>query len=346
MGSKRRWRIVIASCSAVLLAVACGSAIAPRPPIVVVYASVDRSIAEPILDRFARRTGIDVRTVYDTEANKAIGLANRIVGERAHPQADVFWNGEFVQTVRLAQKGLLAPTPASIDGSRIRKFHARDAQWHALAGRMRVLLVNRAVLSPTDDPKHIEDLANPRWRGKLAIADPHFGSTGSHLATLLLLWGETRFNRWLSGMRANEVHLFPGNAQVKDAVVAGQVMVGLTDSDDAAEGIATNHQLATLFVRQSDDFAEMMVPSTVALVRGSNNAAPAHQLMTYLLSAEVEQSLTARREVFFGTRRDVLEQASRTQMGDSVPDYFEAAADHSARMIQLVEAAWFATSEK
>src|ERR1051326_9229542 len=48
---------------------------------VVVYASQDQAYAEPILQDFTKRTGIKVRAVYDSEAVKTVGLANRLLAE-------------------------------------------------------------------------------------------------------------------------------------------------------------------------------------------------------------------------------------------------------------------------
>ena len=88
-----------------VLAAGCGD---PEPAAVVVYTSVDQHYAEPVLAAFERETGIRVRAVYDVEASKTTGLVNRLIAERARPKADVFWNGEFAQTMLLKERGLLA----------------------------------------------------------------------------------------------------------------------------------------------------------------------------------------------------------------------------------------------
>lgn len=172
---------------------------------VVVYASIDRAIAEPVLKRFEQQTSIEVRAVYDTEANKTTGLVNRLIAESARPQADVFWNGEIGQTVLLSRAGALAAYVAPESMSRIDRFNASDNIWHAFATRARVLLVNSKLVPDTAAPLSVEALAQPQWKGRIAIADPHFGTTGSHLAALLVMWGEERFGRWLVGLRENGV---------------------------------------------------------------------------------------------------------------------------------------------
>ena len=66
---------------------------------VVIYTSVDQVFSEPLLEQFEQETAITVLPLYDTEASKTVGLVNRLVAEKDNPKADVFWNGEFVQTL-------------------------------------------------------------------------------------------------------------------------------------------------------------------------------------------------------------------------------------------------------
>jgi iron(III) transport system substrate-binding protein len=77
---------------AIVAVVACRS---PEPAenaarTVTVYVSTDRVFSEPVLREYERRSGVTVNAVYDTEETKSTGLANRLLAEKARPQADVF----------------------------------------------------------------------------------------------------------------------------------------------------------------------------------------------------------------------------------------------------------------
>ena len=74
---------------------------------VVIYTSQDQSLSESIFQQFATETGIRVLPVYDTEAAKTTGLVNRLIEEKEHPRADVFWSSEAVQTVILKRRDVL-----------------------------------------------------------------------------------------------------------------------------------------------------------------------------------------------------------------------------------------------
>ncbi len=74
-----------------------------------VYCSLDAEFSEVILKDFEKETGIKVLITPDVEANKTVGLVNRIISEAKNPRCDVYWNNEVAQTIRLKNKGLLQP---------------------------------------------------------------------------------------------------------------------------------------------------------------------------------------------------------------------------------------------
>jgi iron(III) transport system substrate-binding protein len=57
----------------------------------VVYSSADKEFAELIFRAYEQKTGVKVLPLYDTEETKTAGLTSRLVVERDHPKADVFW---------------------------------------------------------------------------------------------------------------------------------------------------------------------------------------------------------------------------------------------------------------
>lgn len=169
-----------------------------QTPEVIIYTSLDRNLSEPILETFTKKTGIKVNAVYDTEANKTIGLVNRLIAEKNNPRADVFRNNEVVQTVALKKKEVLTSyhSPAAY----------RDTQgiWSGLAARARVIIVNTDLIPEGSEPKTLDDFTDPRWKGLSAIANPHFGSTGTHFSALNTLWGDDEFRTWIQQLKAND----------------------------------------------------------------------------------------------------------------------------------------------
>src|SRR5688572_15211364 len=151
---------------------------------VVVYAALDREFSEPVLDDFAEETGIRVLPKYDVESTKTVGLTAAIIAEAARPRCDLFWNNEILNTLRLAEKGLLDVYRSPAAEAYPEMYRSPSGTWHGFAGRARVLIVNTDLVGDSDRPKSIYDLADPKWKGKVGIARPVAGTTASHVACL------------------------------------------------------------------------------------------------------------------------------------------------------------------
>ena len=181
----------LAVVTAVALAACRGSGPgSPAPRTVTIYVSTDRVFSEPVLRAYEQRSGVTVNAVYDTEETKSTGLANRLLAEQARPQADVFWSNEPVRTLVLKSRNALAPYRSpNADGI---PAALRDAQgyWTGFSARIRVIAYNTTLVRPEDAPQSVFDLADPRWRGQVAIADPRFGSTSFHVAALYAAAGD------------------------------------------------------------------------------------------------------------------------------------------------------------
>src|SRR5687768_4553943 len=142
-----------------------------------IYVSTDRVFSEPVLREYQRRSGVKVNPVYDTEETKSTGLANRLLAEKARPQADVFWSNEPIRTLVLKSRDVLAsyrsPSAKGIADALIDP----EGYWTGFSARIRVIAYNTKAVKAVDAPKSIFDLADPKWKGQVAIADPRFGST-------------------------------------------------------------------------------------------------------------------------------------------------------------------------
>jgi iron(III) transport system substrate-binding protein len=284
-----------AAIAAALLALGCGPE-AGRA--VVVYSSLDEHYAKPVLREFQSRTGIRVLERYDTEADKTTGLYQRLLSERAHPRADVFWNSEVLRTVILAREGVLAEfRPES--AAALPPF-ARDpaGHWTGFAARARVLLYDTRQLSAAEAPRSIADLAAPRFRGRAAIALPLFGTTATHAGALRAVLGKEAMEDLFRRIKENGARVVNGNAVVRDLVVSGEVAIGLTDTDDAHEAVRAGKPVAMVFPDQEAVFpgrqeplGTFLIPNTAALIAGGPNPEAGRRLIEFLLSAEVEGML-------------------------------------------------------
>jgi iron(III) transport system substrate-binding protein len=211
---------------------------------VTIYVSTDRVFSEPVLREYEKRAGVRVNPVYDTEETKSTGLANRLIAEKERPQADVFWSNEPVRTLVLKSRGVLAsyrsPSAEGIPAALLDP----EGYWTGFSARIRVIAYNTKLVKPDEAPRSVFDLADPKWRGQVAIADPRFGSTSFHVAALYAMAGDEKMDDFFRRLKANGVRVVDGNSVVRDLVARGEVKVGLTDTDDVNVAIEDGQPIA------------------------------------------------------------------------------------------------------
>lgn len=257
---------------------------------VVVYTAVDRVFSEPVLMEFQKETGIRVDALYDVEATKTVGLVNRLIAEKTRPRADVFWNFEVGRTIQLARQGILAPYKSVHWDSIPATFKDKNYYWTGFAARARVLIYNTDLLEEDDLPSSIFELTEPKWKGRVTIAYPLFGSTGTDVAALYSRIGQEKTEAFLRGLVQNEVLVVDGNSVTRDLVVDGVVPIGFTDTDDAYVAITKGKPVNMLFP-DNDGIGTLLFPCTVGLVKGGPNPDAGKKLMDFLLSKKVERML-------------------------------------------------------
>ena len=257
---------------------------------VVIYVSTDRVFSEPVLREYEKRTGVRVHAVYDTEETKSTGLANRLIAEQARPQADVFWSNEPVRTLVLKSRGVLTPYQSPSAEGIPRALVDPEWYWTGFSARIRVIAYNTKLVKPKEAPRSIFDLADPKWRGQVAMADPRFGSTSFHVAALYAMAGDEKMDDFFRRLKANGVRVVDGNSVVRDLVARGEVKVGLTDTDDVNVAIEDGQPIA-MVLPDAAGLGVPVMPNMVSLIANGPHAEEGQRLIDYLLSADVERQL-------------------------------------------------------
>ncbi|HTE05400.1 MAG TPA: extracellular solute-binding protein [Planctomycetota bacterium] len=281
---------------------------------VVLYCAVDQAHAEPIIAAFEKSTGLDVEAYYDVEASKSVGLRRRLQAESVagRPICDVFWNNEPVQTVVLARQGMLQPYDSPSAADIPARYRDPARMWTGFAARARVLIVNTAKLpDPASRPSRTADLADPSYRGRTGMAEPLTGTTAAHAAWWLATLGHDGTFALFERLRANQVRFGPGNAHLMRLVREGELDFGFTDTDDCQEAIDEGFPVQRVLPDQgAGDPGLLVIPNTVALVKGAPHADNGRKLIDHLLSREVEARLAAGPSVQIPLRDDVARPAS------------------------------------
>ena len=304
MSMRYGWLGVLLACVVFGSAVGCRSGDSNPERTVTVYVSTDRVFSEPVLREYEKRSGVRVNAVYDTEETKSTGLANRLLAEKARPQADVFWSNEPVRTLILKSRDVLAPYRSPSAEGIPAVLRDPDGYWTGFSARIRVIAYNTSLVPKEAAPGSIFDLADPKWRGQVAMADPRFGSTSFHVAALYAAAGDERMDDFFRRLKENGVRIVPGNSVVRDLVARGDVKIGLTDTDDVNVAIENGQPIA-MVLPDREGLGVPVMPNMVSLIANAPNADEGRKLVDYLLSPEVERQLAQSEAVQIPLHADV-----------------------------------------
>ncbi len=255
--------------------------------VVVAYVSEDQVFSEPILRDFEKATGIRVKAVFDTEEAKSTGAVNRLIAEKGHPQADVYWANEPIRAEVLKQKGIAAPYFSPHAADIPEAFKDPEGYWTGFSARVRVLIVHRSV---RDKPRSILAYVDPRWKGRAVIANPLFGTTTSEIAALFTLWGDEKAKAFMEAMKRNGVVITTNNGESADFVAAGRYDFSLVDSDDVISRMRQGKPVTMVYPDQ-EGIGAFVVPNAAVLIQGAPHPQAARRLIDYLLSRETERKL-------------------------------------------------------
>lgn len=312
---------------------------------VVLYVSADPHVFEPVVAAFEAETGVEVAVRTDTEATKTTGLVQRLRAEAARPAADVLWSSEVFLTIRLADEGLLAPHESAAVASWPEPLRDPERRWHGFALRARVLVYNTDRLTRDEVPADLHGVLRPRFASRFAMARPQFGTTRGHMAALVAMWGEAAAASWMADVAGHGVRLYDGNASVVRAVAAGEADVGLTDTDDVWAGQRNGWPVELVYARHdlpaaSDGgraFGPLVIPNTVARVRGGPNPEAAARLIDFLLSERVERMLAESDSHNVPVRPGLAAEFERYRVPDPESIDYEDVAAAMPRAMELCD---------
>ena len=257
------------------------------PGSLVLYSGRSESLVGPIIEQFREATGIDVQVKFGSTSEMAATLQE----EGENSPADVFWAQDPGALGALS--GILTPLPSDVTLTVPEWARAPDGSWVGVSGRARVIVYN-TDLSEDELPKSVQELTDPKWKGRVGWP-PTNASFRVMVTAMRHLWGEDETRAWLEGMLANDTKVFPKNTPIVLAVSEGEVDVGLV-----------NHYYLHRFIAEhGDDFAARNLflndggPGSLVMVAGvgilitSPNPGNAEAFVRFLLSKVAQQYFAA-----------------------------------------------------
>jgi iron(III) transport system substrate-binding protein len=192
-----------------------------------VYSSRQEQLIKPLFDRFTEETGIEVQFLTGEEGP----LIARLQAEGADTYADIFYTVDAGNLWLAADKGLLRPLHSDVLEHNIPE-HLRDPQgrWFGLSVRARTIAYSTERVDPARLSTY-EDLADPKWKGKLCLRTSKKVYNMSLVATMIDRLGEAKAEEVVRGWVANlAAPVFSSDLAIVDAIAAGQCDVGIINT--------------------------------------------------------------------------------------------------------------------
>jgi iron(III) transport system substrate-binding protein len=252
------------------------------------YNAQHEDLMKEMVAGFTDKTGIKVEFRNGDDAE----LANQIVQEGKASPADVFVteNSPSVQVV--ADAGLFAPVEQATLAQVPEQYRPSNGSWVGFAGRSTVLAYNPDLISESELPASMMDLANPEWQGKVGFP-PGGADFQAIVSAVLDLRGEDATRTWLQGLTDGKA-IYQSNTAVMQAVNDGKVPVGIMYHyywyKDQAESGAKSGKVQLHYFGNQDPGAFVSV-SGAGVLASSKHPKEAQQLVDYLTSADGQRRL-------------------------------------------------------
>jgi iron(III) transport system substrate-binding protein len=257
---------------------------------IVVYSARNEQLIKPLFDAYTRDTGVQIRFITDKEGP----LMARLKAEGKNTPADVLLTVDAGNLWQASQEGLLRPIRSQILETNV-PAHLRDPdnEWFGLSVRARTIVYNTGKVKPADLSTY-EDLADPKWKGRLCLRTSKKVYNQSLVAMMIAGYGEARTEDIVSGWVANlATSPFPDDTKAMEAVAAGQCDVTLVNTYYFGRLMAQNPDLplAIFWPNQNlqDRAAGVHVNiSGAGVTRHAKNPTGAQKLIEWLSSDQAQ----------------------------------------------------------
>ncbi len=255
---------------------------------ITLYNGQHEQTTDSLVAGFEKATGIAVNVRSDDEDT----LTDEIVTEGSNSPADVIYTENSPALEYLQGKGLLAPVDPSTLASAPSRYDSPQGDWVGVSARVSVLIYNPSLISRAQLPSTVLQLAEPRYRGKLAFAA---GETDFQpiVTSLAHSYGEAATLKWLRGIDENAgSHIYPDNETIADEVNRGAVAFGVVNQYywyrlRAELGASNVHSQIAYFAARDPGY--VIDVSGAGILKSSTHKAAAQKFLAFLVSRQGQE---------------------------------------------------------
>jgi len=249
---------------------------------------------DALFAKFTEKTGIKVNVVKAS----ADELIERISAEGDNTKADVLMTADAGRLERAKSKGLLQAIESASLMDRV-PAHLRDPEgsWFGFTQRARIIAYSKDRVKP-EDLSTYEDLADPKWKGRILVRSSSNIYNQSLLASIVANDGEEKATAWAQAVRKNMARAPQGSdrdqmrgvaAGLGDVAIVNTYYVGLlaTSADEKDREVA--EKIAIYFPNQDGRGTHVNV-SGAGVTKATKNKESAIKFLEFLASDEAQAS--------------------------------------------------------
>jgi len=307
---------------------------APASRSLVVYCPHPLDFINAIVQEFEVETRIKVEVVTAGTGE----LLRRIETERGDPRCDVMWGGSRASLE--IYKRYFDPYVSANEASFIGRYIEEGRCYTPFTAVPTVFMCNTNLMPAGGRPRSWADLLDPKWRGKIAFADPALSSSSFEALVNMLFamgkgkpddgWGYVvKFVDNLGGK------LLGGSSAVYSGVANGEYAVGVTFEEAAATYLRQGAPVGIVYPTEGI----IVEPDGVAVVKGAKNRDSARLFVDFVTSKNVQAKI-ARDLNRRSCRVDVAPASGLPDLASVrvIPGDYRWAAENRERILKEFEA--------
>ena len=258
---------------------------------VTLYSARKEHLIKPLFDAYTEKTGVQIRYITD----KAGPLLARLKAEGANTPAEILMTVDAGNLWQAAESGVLGPIESGVLNKNV-PAHLRDPdnRWFGLSIRARTIVYSTDRVKPEDLTTY-EDLADPKWKGRLCLRTSKKVYNQSLVAMMIAHHGQEKTRQIIEGWVANlATQPFSNDTKTMQAIAAGQCDVGIINTYyfGRLQKQDPDIKLALFWPNQDSTGVHVNI-SGAGITRNARNRDAAIKLLEWLSSDEAQQKFAA-----------------------------------------------------
>ncbi|MFN8635686.1 MAG: iron ABC transporter substrate-binding protein [Chloroflexota bacterium] len=302
----------------------------------VLYNAQHVPLAEAWVNDFKARTGINV----EIRSGRDLDLANQLIQEGSGSPADLFITENSPGAATVGQAGLFAKVDPATLAQVPSQYASPNGDWVGIAARTTVFVYNPSLLSESDLPRSIMDLAKPEWKDRFGIA-PAGADFQAIVSAVLQLKGPDETAAWLQGLKTN-AKIYSGNRAIMSNANTGEVSGGVICHyywyGDRAESGANSSNVELHYFLGKDPGGFISV-SGGGVLASSKHPVEAQQFLAYMTSPAGQQILSTSNALEYSIASNVPPHPSLKPLSELDPPLVDISKLNAPSVVNLMRAA-------